>query len=267
MDKEFSKAALVEQWKKEICNHIRDYEPYEINASLKRILNFFIPGKYYFYVVNFHNLTMEYAHSGTQEILGLPNNEFTAENFLNLFSNEELQKFKAKEALVADFLFNFIKPEEILNYKVCYFLKVRSVNGEDKKILHQANALTIDESGKVQHVLGIHLEVNHLNFLHDDKVSFIHLNGGQSYYNLDPSNPTFAPENAMSVLSLSDELTDREIEIVKAIALGKTSESIAQELNISENTVNTHRRKIIRKMRCQNMNEVIAQGVAEGVVR
>lgn len=51
--------------------------------------------------------------------------------------------------------------------------------------------------------------------------------------------------------------TDREYEIIKLIEEGLKSEQIAQKLFLSVHTVNTHRRRIIKKTGCSSLAELI----------
>ena len=51
-------------------------------------------------------------------------------------------------------------------------------------------------------------------------------------------------------------LTKREIEILKRIALGQNSAEIAQSMNISETTANTHRRNIRKKINAQSPYDI-----------
>jgi DNA-binding NarL/FixJ family response regulator len=52
-------------------------------------------------------------------------------------------------------------------------------------------------------------------------------------------------------------LTDREIEIIQLLIRGKTSKEIAEELFISKNTVDTHRRNILEKTNLNTTAELI----------
>lgn len=58
---------------------------------------------------------------------------------------------------------------------------------------------------------------------------------------------------------LGDErnLTDREIEIAKLLALGRSKAYIAQELFITENTVRTHSKHIYAKLNINSKNELL----------
>lgn len=62
------------------------------------------------------------------------------------------------------------------------------------------------------------------------------------------------------------ELTSTEIDIVKAIALGKTTKEIASERFLSIHTVNTHRKNIFRKLGVNSAYEVIRYAIRSGWV-
>lgn len=53
------------------------------------------------------------------------------------------------------------------------------------------------------------------------------------------------------------ELSDREIEIIKCLADGMNTKAIAKTLFISEHTVKTHRRNIMQKLRVKTSAELI----------
>ena len=54
-----------------------------------------------------------------------------------------------------------------------------------------------------------------------------------------------------------EHLSDREFEILKMIATGKTTKSIAIELSISPKTVSTYRRRILDKLNMKNNSDLI----------
>ena len=76
-------------------------------------------------------------------------------------------------------------------------------------------------------------------------------------------NNYFSPEimqqilNAAKNLDKPQTLTVREIEIIKLLAQGMSSSQIAAKLFISENTVETHRRNILRKTNSHSTVELI----------
>ncbi|MBK7854969.1 MAG: response regulator transcription factor [Bacteroidetes bacterium] len=66
----------------------------------------------------------------------------------------------------------------------------------------------------------------------------------------------------MSVLSL---LTQRELEILNLIVCGLTDREIGDALNISKNTVSTHRKKILTKLKLNNSASLVRVAVQNGM--
>lgn len=58
------------------------------------------------------------------------------------------------------------------------------------------------------------------------------------------------------------ELTRREKEVLDRIVAGQASKIIAYELSISPRTVENHRAQVMRKMRAQNVAELVRMAVA-----
>jgi DNA-binding NarL/FixJ family response regulator len=66
--------------------------------------------------------------------------------------------------------------------------------------------------------------------------------------------------------SPEDPLTPRELEVVKLIAEGHTSEEIAQMLVISKKTVDRHRANILEKLGMRNRVELTRYAIRRGLV-
>tara|TARA_Y100000766_G_scaffold250759_1_gene233972 strand:- start:5264 stop:5914 length:651 start_codon:yes stop_codon:yes gene_type:complete len=64
----------------------------------------------------------------------------------------------------------------------------------------------------------------------------------------------------------SSNLTHREQEIVKNIALGKTNKQIGVFLGISHHTVHTHRKNIMKKLSVKNSTELALFAVDSGLI-
>lgn len=62
------------------------------------------------------------------------------------------------------------------------------------------------------------------------------------------------------------ELTDREIEILKAIAEGHTNKEIGEELHISHRTVDTHRTNLMKKLEVNNVAGLIRFAFKNGLI-
>ena len=66
--------------------------------------------------------------------------------------------------------------------------------------------------------------------------------------------------------ALVDPLTEREIEIIRLCALGKSSKQIAEELFISDRTVEGHKRKVFQKIGCNTTTEMVNYAFLNGLV-
>ena len=64
-----------------------------------------------------------------------------------------------------------------------------------------------------------------------------------------------------------DLLTEREREILQLVAEGKTNKEIADALNVSVYTVDTHRTHILQKLNLHSVPEVILYAVRKGIIR
>lgn len=69
---------------------------------------------------------------------------------------------------------------------------------------------------------------------------------------------------AAAAAKIETPLSDREQEILRLIASGKTSEQIASRLNISHLTVKAHRRNMMRKLCVNNAAELVTKALEMG---
>ncbi|MBC7451465.1 MAG: helix-turn-helix transcriptional regulator, partial [Cytophagales bacterium] len=61
-------------------------------------------------------------------------------------------------------------------------------------------------------------------------------------------------------------LSDRECEILQLAGDGNNTKTISETLFISEHTVNTHRKNILRKMEAKNITEGFRKAVSHGLI-
>ena len=63
-----------------------------------------------------------------------------------------------------------------------------------------------------------------------------------------------------------EELTLRELDVLKRISEGKNTQEIAQELCVSTNTVDTHRRHLMDKLDARNVADLIMTAISNGII-
>ena len=61
-------------------------------------------------------------------------------------------------------------------------------------------------------------------------------------------------------------LTNREIDVLKAIASGMQTKEIAERLHVSVNTVETHRKSLFMKFEVRNAVELVLKAINNGII-
>jgi len=223
------------------------------------IASVFAPGPCYYYIFNFFNHQFEYVHPNIREVLGYEPEDFDLDFWFTIMDADDVQRMKRKEAAASEFLFKTIPFEKITDYKVSYSFRLKTKDHKTKMILHQVITL-VTQGDKIHYVLGVHSDITHLKTLPEDRISFIGLNGAPSYFSLSTDPETLLQPPAKLNLS------EREKEIISRLAAGHASKEIAIQLHISNHTVDTHRRNLLKKVGVQNTQELVAVCLKLGLI-
>lgn len=70
----------------------------------------------------------------------------------------------------------------------------------------------------------------------------------------------------MPSASTANPLTTRELEVLRLVVTGQTSQDISERLSISKTTVDTHRHHILEKLNCRNSVDLTQMAIAMGLV-
>lgn len=96
----------------------------------------------------------------------------------------------------------------------------------------------------------------------DELVEAVRLAGrGQTYL-----NPQLGARVAAEPSGPSHDLTDREVDVLRLIALGHTNTEIGEQLYLSVRTVESHRAHIQQKVRRSSRAELVRYAVEHGLV-
>ncbi len=257
---------VKEYWKSAYSEKISTSRKYKTPEYFKRMAGLMAPGNSYYYIANFHTLELEFISDSVKDFTGEEPAQANLEKLLALALPEEIDAVHKKEQIIQNFFLNFLKPEEQLDYKICYTYRCKTYDGKKRLMLHQASVLSVSEQGRFVHVFSIHSDISHLSQKSTDDVSFIHINGGPSYYNVKSSSGDFDGKNLKQTKNLSNLFTTRELDILKELAIGKNVKQIAESLHISKHTVHTHKKNMLRKVDCQNSTHLVSICLAEGLI-
>jgi DNA-binding NarL/FixJ family response regulator len=79
-------------------------------------------------------------------------------------------------------------------------------------------------------------------------------------------NKEIAPTNVKTPLLL-EPLTERELDVLQQMALGRRNSEIASFLSISEGTVKTHIHRILQKFQVEDRTQAVVLAIRQGIVR
>jgi DNA-binding CsgD family transcriptional regulator len=225
-----------------------DFEVY------RKLWNFFLPGDSYWFVVNYHNLEIESVSKEVEEVMGYSPSEMNISLMNQNTHPEDLPWFLTFGNIIIRF-FSQLPLEKLKKYKVRYDTRIRKKNGDYARILYQGILVEHDEEGKFLRSLNVHSDISYLK--HDGKptLSMIGMDGEPSYIDVGAEN-MYKESN--------DDLSKREKEVLILLIEGKPSKEIGSCLHISKQTVDTHRKNMLRKKQLSNTGELIGKAIRYG---
>lgn len=95
-------------------------------------------------------------------------------------------------------------------------------------------------------------------------MAIYNVSAGKTHYSLE------VLEHAVAVSAIDEDeevtLTEREIEVLKTVGEGASAKEAADQLGISETTVNTHRRNIMSKLNLPSATHLVRYAIKHGYV-
>ncbi|TKC06178.1 LuxR C-terminal-related transcriptional regulator [Pedobacter frigoris] len=213
-------------------------------------------GPFSFFIMDFYDMSISHISDSVYEMHGLNPGDLTINDILGTLHPDDIGFVIKAEDFLTTFFVNKVGRDKLMRYKISYNYRVRLKNGSYVLFNHQALMLSLDENGGYGKSLIINTRIDHLGHTPNYKVSLIGLQGEPSFMNLSIG------ENASAHVSLSK----REIEIIKSIAEGLSSQEIADKLFIAESTVKKHRKNILTKAECKNTAQLVKTCILQGII-
>lgn len=216
-------------------------------------------GPCYHYLLDFYDMSINNISSSFKEIHGIDSEEIHHINqIIGLVHPEDIPFVISAENLAIEMICNELGADKLMKYKLCYNFRIKTAGDKYELLNHQSLLLSQNEDGKLGKAINIHTIISHLTQKNNFNLSLIGI-GEPSYLNIEVRN--HRPE-----LFQNQIFTRREMEVLKLITEGLTSEGIADRLFISHETVKTHRKNILEKSACTNTAELIKRSINEGWV-
>ncbi|MGB7841303.1 MAG: helix-turn-helix transcriptional regulator [Salinimicrobium sp.] len=265
MQEEFRK--ISDYWEKRYSHQIEKYQPFEISSDFKKFASLFALGNSFLYIVNLHNFGLEYISSSVEHFVKKDAGDIVIQDLLKTIMPDEIESISLRSKVISDFYMAYVGKESVSLYKNMFTYRMKDADGQLRMMLYQAFPLSVLENGTPEHVFCIQTDVSHLKMTTDSTVSFIHMDGGKCYFNVNVSKGKFDPAACeCSDKDFSQLITDREKQIVNRLSRGLNAEQIAMELNLSPHTIKTHRKNVLKKTGCLNTTELVAKCLINGVI-
>jgi len=236
-----------------------------IEASPDQLINvstsIYSPGPSFQAIFDFPSRSFDHVSKDVEKILGYKSTDFTIEKMISLIHPDDIGIVIRNEALAGLFLHKFLEPESRPYYKSTYQYRLLDSQDRYRLFLHQAIALTLDPMDHLSKTYIICSDISSYGDKGNRSISFIDIRGIKSYTKVEL-------EEDLKALHVSDidELSPREMEILKLIAEGYNSREIAEALFISYDTVRTHRNNIISRNNFKSINHAVAYYIRQGLL-
>lgn len=231
------------------------YPDIEIEEHIKKIieLDYFLPYNSTFYcITNTVNKGFEYVSKNFTACTGLSRKQLTnggMDYFWSLFHPEDIKLWLKSLNNLMTFTMTELNDEQRKRMSYTWNYRIKNADGKYVNIIQNTTPLQFDDAKKP--IIGMaHYTVLDGDLAMDICASAKYLNDKNEYETLFYQN--------VSNSNLLDLISNRERDIIRLIITKNTSEAIAEKLNISVHTVNTHRRNILKKINIDYTFELIS---------
>jgi DNA-binding NarL/FixJ family response regulator len=83
---------------------------------------------------------------------------------------------------------------------------------------------------------------------------------------LDPAIAGSVLQDLVGSARMQDELTEREMEVLRLLAHGRTNREIAEELIVSAETVKTHVGNVLAKLHLAHRTQAVIHALKQGLI-
>ena len=203
------------------------------------------------YIVDFNKNKLVFS-KGFHNLLGYDDKEISIDLISNLFHPDDA--VLTNRIIKASILYCVDYPEDSSNNLLYISFRLRKKDGTYIKILSQSSIYDYDKSGRMTCTL---IKFTDISFIDNTE----NVNWDFKATNL---NKRAFKEHIYKVYQ--NFFTEREIEVIVEIEKGHKNKQIANKLKISEHTVATHRKHILKKANCHNSEDLMVFCRGKGII-
>lgn len=192
----------------------------------------------YIFIYDCFENSILYVNNAFEALTGEKESDFNLDFLIGMIHPDDLSYFFACEEKGLVFT-NKLLFDDHFKYRFSYTYRINTKNGYIR-ISQECQALEVNTSGHLTKTLVIHKRIDDFEERPEDDYKIF--DKSQSIY-IDVDNRY--------------NLSKRELEILALIKQGLNSEQVSNELNISKNTVLTHRKNILNKTNSTSFIELV----------
>ena len=203
-------------------------------------------------LIDFNENKVLYVSQGMGNLFGI-----TREKLLRLSVNEFYSQFyniseMSELNMIRSSIREIISKNAIKNFTLSFNINIKSNNSNIHLVNHQLTPLDICENGKMKQAFVILSLPTTDKALTDIKVT--DNNKNETYYY---ENNIFWKKKQKQCYS------ERELQILELLVVGKKRYQIADALNVSDETIKTYNAKLLKRIGTKNMIATIANAIHE----
>lgn len=245
---------LYKNIKKIYDDIFKSYSHPELDTHIKKImeLDIYLPySSTFFCITNTQDLTFEFVSKNMTSCLGLDKNELIIEGMRNFWSRIHPEDIELWLKGLNDLMVYTLEDIPLnKRYRMSYTWNYRLKNAQDEYVNIIQNTTPLEFDVDMKPIIGLaHYTVMDIKIQMPITVTAKLLNEQNEYETMYFNN--------YSQKLLTDGLSNRERDVIRLLTLSKSSKEIADSLNISSNTVDTHRRNILKKLNISSTGELI----------
>lgn len=189
---------------------------------------------------------------GIKFLLGYDENMINDAEFMDRIIHED---DRSKVKMIMQKGLDLFKTEPVpFKNQLSVIYRVKRLNGDYIHVLRQMTQFEVDDHNNLVSCLNICSDISYLSFIH--------------HVSYEISGPGNLKSHFFELNRSKDNcFSKRELQILNLIYAGNNSGEISKKLNIAKNTVNTHRRNMLKKTHMRNSHDLIKYAINENLLQ
>ncbi len=237
-----------------------DYDlAYAINY-LENARHFSAIGQSLYYIADLRQMKIVFANGNFKHFFGTDKDLFTGRSFaVSLrvcYWRDFLTVAQASRQYYRYFYEQPIENRPFIRGSI--FFRQSMPDGTMRTLMLQLAHIHIDSLGNAVLNMCVITDISHWSTKNGG--------GGTVFNDADPENPIMLHLQGELALADAPIISPAEMRVLLLLSEGKSSKMVADELYLSEHTVNNHRKNMLRKSGAQNIAELITQCKERGLI-